>query len=355
MNVQLQVLNNRVGLPPVSVNIISVDNNGEEKIVREETIGANSLVKTPITTNGKYIIKVEGVGYTSTEYVFNVQCQKLDRESCNPSFVVPLITVPDRPDQVKIVLSWKGPSGALSFQSKVVDSSRTMEKCFSSSQDKSTCIGRGSTLRDNYFEVEEYAKLMSGKAGTVLVKLSNALASDKENARITITDLKRTVTFKINMADYQGEDYWLPFCYFTDGETFRLNEDPVFFNRNSYDLYSHNYCARGFLPPQPAIQPTRPQEIWPFISGATSPLVQKEACESVDYHHIGTPLKSLENIKSWEDCARLCRESYGCSFWSYFTERFVVDTMAGQCDLQKTNEGKRAAPGVTSGGAECGN
>ena len=132
------------------------------------------MVKTPITTNGKYIVKVEGEGYTSTANEYIVRCKKLDCKTCKPSFVVPLITVPNNEDQVKIILSWTGPSNALIAKSQVVDSSIAMEQCYSTSQNKSTCYSTKSTYEDNYFELEEFSKLLDGKAGTVLVKLSDA-------------------------------------------------------------------------------------------------------------------------------------------------------------------------------------
>ena len=246
MNVRFTIPNNQRG-SPAKINIISVDNSGEEKIILAKTVKYwSSVVKTPITTNGKYIVKVEGEGYTSTENEYIVRCKKLDCKTCKPSFVVPLITVPNNEDQVKIILSWTGPSNALIAKSQVVDSSIAMEQCYSTSQNKSTCYSTKSTYEDNYFELEEFSKLLAGKAGTVLVKLSDALASAKPDARVTITDSKRTVTARVNMQDYQGEDYWLPFCIFTDGETFRLYGGPVFFNKASLDTYSQEYCARGF-------------------------------------------------------------------------------------------------------------
>jgi len=229
------------------VNIISVDNNGEEKIILvKRAVGTETQVRPTITSNGKYIVKVEGEGYISTASEFLVKCKKLDCTTCKPSFVVPLITVPDNQEQVKIVLSWTGPSNALITRSQVVDSSLAMEKCYSTSRNKSACYSKAPSFQDNYFVLEEFPKLMAGKAGTVLVKLSDAVASAKPGARVTIADSTRTVTANINMQDYQGEDYWLPFCVFSDGETFRLYGGPVFFNKASLDTYSTQYCSRGF-------------------------------------------------------------------------------------------------------------
>ena len=62
----------------------------------------------------------------------------------------------------------------------------------------------------------------------------------------------------------------------------------------------------------------------------------------------------MEDINSWEHCAHLCQETDECEYWSYFTESFVVNSMVGQCDLQKSDEGHREASGVISGSAECG-
>ena len=60
------------------------------------------------------------------------------------------------------------------------------------------------------------------------------------------------------------------------------------------------------------------------------------------------------DIDSWESCAHLCRTTNGCTFWSFFTENFVVENMVGQCDLQSSDDGHREAFGVVSGTAECG-
>jgi len=246
MDVKFTIPNNQAD-KPARVNIISVDFNGEEKIIYQRTVQRwSTTVKTPITTNGKYIVKVEGDGYTSTVNQYTIKCKELDCKTCNPSFVVPLITKPDNKEQVKLMLSWMGPSNALITKSKVVNASLALEKCYSQSQDQSTCYSKDPSFRSNYFEFEEFPKLLQGKAGTVLVRLSDAVDSAKAGARVTITDSKRTVTAEINMKDYQGEDYWLPFCVFSNGETFRLYGGPVFFNKASWDTYSQAYCARGF-------------------------------------------------------------------------------------------------------------
>ena len=248
LEVKFGITNYKVGGRAYIINIISVDNNGEEKIILSKNVTTwwSKVLKTPITTNGKYIVKVEGEGYTSTENEFLVQCKKLDCNTCKPSFVVPLIPIPDNQDQVKIILSWTGPSNALITRSKVVNSSLAMNKCSGRNENKSTCFNETPKIQDNYFEFEEFSKLLAGKAGTVLVKLSDAMASAKQGARVTITDSTRTVTENIDMEDYQGEDYWLPFCIFSDGETFRVFGGPVFFNKDSWDIFSEYHCARGF-------------------------------------------------------------------------------------------------------------
>jgi len=230
------------------ISIISVDFYGEEKLIREMSINPRliNVWKTPIMTNGKYIVKVEGEGLTTTEQEYLVDCKTLDCKSCNPSFSVPVIGTPERDDQVKIALSWNGPRNALLSKSAVVDSSSVKEECYSPRQNMSTCFRLKSDYADNYIQFEEFSKVLSGKAGTILVRLSDAVDSVKPGARVTVVDATRTVTAMIDMEDYQGEDYWLPFCIFSDGTTFRLFGGPVYFNRGSWDTYAEKYCARGF-------------------------------------------------------------------------------------------------------------
>ena len=81
---------------------------------------------------------------------------------------------------------------------------------------------------------------------------------------------------------------------------------------------------------------------------------KNETCQQNDTHHKGDPLKSIEDIESWQQCAHLCFETKGCTHWSYFTESFVLGSMVGRCDLQSTDKGNREAVGVVSGTAECG-
>ena len=127
LDIKFIIPNNQVGRE-ARVNIFSVDSTGEQKIILAKSIKRwSSVVKTPITTNGKYIVKVEGKAYTSTETEFDVRCKKLDCNSCKPWFVVPLISVPDSQDQVRILLSWTGPSNALITKSQVVNSSLAMD------------------------------------------------------------------------------------------------------------------------------------------------------------------------------------------------------------------------------------
>ena len=73
-----------------------------------------------------------------------------------------------------------------------------------------------------------------------------------------------------------------------------------------------------------------------------------------DTHYKGTPLQSIEDITSWEHCAHICEDTTGCSFWSFFTDKFLVSNFVGQCDLQGSDEGHGEALGVISGTAKCG-
>ena len=77
-------------------------------------------------------------------------------------------------------------------------------------------------------------------------------------------------------------------------------------------------------------------------------------CGEKNIHHKGNPLISIDDIDSWEACAHICRNTFGCTFWSFFSENFVVKNMVGQCDLQSSDDGQREAFGVVSGTAECG-
>merc|ERR1712106_818081 len=89
------------------------------------------------------------------------------------------------------------------------------------------------------------------------------------------------------------------------------------------------------------------------VTTTTRPL-KNDTCLIDDTHYKGTPLQSIEDITSWEHCAHICRDTTGCSFWSFFTEQFQVSTMDGQCDLQGSDEGHGEALGVISGTAKCG-
>jgi len=230
------------------ISIISVDFYGEEKLVYEKSIRIITAfgLQAPITTNGRYLVKVEGEGFTPTEQEYLVNCKTLDCKSCKPSFALPLIGAPDRKDQVKITLSWTGPSYALVTKSVVVKSSSVMEECYSRSQNKSACYTLKSLYKNNFIQLEEFSKVLSGKVGTILVKLADAVDSAKPGARVVVTDESKTATAMMNMDDYQGEDYWLPFCIFSDGTSFRLFGGPVFFNKGSMDVYAEKYCAKGF-------------------------------------------------------------------------------------------------------------
>merc|ERR1711915_1143727 len=131
-----------------------------------------------------------------------------------------------------ITLSWTGPSYALGTNFVVVRSSSVMEECYSRSQNKSTCYTLKSLYKNNFIQLEEFSKVLSGKVGTILVKLADAVDSAKPGARVVVTDERKTTTAMMDMDDYQGED-WLPFRIFSDGTSFRLFGGPVFFNKGS--------------------------------------------------------------------------------------------------------------------------
>ena len=81
---------------------------------------------------------------------------------------------------------------------------------------------------------------------------------------------------------------------------------------------------------------------------------RNSSCEKNDAHHKGTPIKTVDDVTSWQECAYICWSTASCTFWSFFTETFIVTSMVGQCDLQSSDGGTREAVGVVSGTAKCG-
>merc|ERR1719341_2110751 len=59
----------------------------------------------PITSNGEYLVKVDGDGYVATEEAFDVACDITKCESCNPTFVLP-VSPKLGSDAARIMLSW---------------------------------------------------------------------------------------------------------------------------------------------------------------------------------------------------------------------------------------------------------
>ena len=67
--------------------------------------GYVDTVTVPITSNGQYLVKVEGDGYVATEQVFDVACDITKCRSCKPLFVMPLSWTLGS-DEARIMLSW---------------------------------------------------------------------------------------------------------------------------------------------------------------------------------------------------------------------------------------------------------
>ena len=94
----------------LTVQIISVGKD-EQKIIFEGSPDVDT-VSVAITSNGQYLVKVDGDGYVATEGTFDVNCDITTCRSCKPSFVLP-VSPKLESDQARIMLSWANLPNAL--------------------------------------------------------------------------------------------------------------------------------------------------------------------------------------------------------------------------------------------------
>ena len=97
-----------------TVQVISVGKT-EQKTIYEGQMDRDS-VRVPITSNGQYLVRVEGDDYVSAEDTFAVTCDITDCRACKPSYVLP-ISPTLRPDQARIMLSWAKEPNTLKLSS----------------------------------------------------------------------------------------------------------------------------------------------------------------------------------------------------------------------------------------------
>ena len=86
-----------------TVQIVSVGS-AEQKTIFEGLADVDT-VTVPITSNGKYLVRVDGDGYVATEEAFDVTCDITKCGSCNPTFVLPLSPKLGS-DEARMMLSW---------------------------------------------------------------------------------------------------------------------------------------------------------------------------------------------------------------------------------------------------------
>ena len=86
----------------------------------------------------------------------------------------------------------------------------------------------------------------------------------------------------------------------------------------------------------------------------TIPPVVNETCEKFNEDVVGTPIKIVHNIDSWEHCAYLCYQDNKCQVWTWMSTGFTLKSAVGDCDLKDKEGGRRKVIGAVSGTSDCG-
>ena len=86
----------------------------------------------------------------------------------------------------------------------------------------------------------------------------------------------------------------------------------------------------------------------------TIPPIQNKTCGNPDENILGVPIKIIHGIDTWQHCAYLCNQDNKCQAWTWYSEKYPLDSFSGDCDLKEKDEGKAKAKGIISGTSDCG-
>merc|ERR1712106_951196 len=86
----------------------------------------------------------------------------------------------------------------------------------------------------------------------------------------------------------------------------------------------------------------------------TIPPIQNKTCGNPDENILGVPIKIIHGIDTWQHCAYLCNQDNKCQAWTWYSEKYPLDSYSGDCDLKEKDEGKAKTIGIISGTSDCG-
>ena len=219
----------------LTVQIVLVENDLEKTIF--EGTPASDKVIVPISSNGQYIVKVDGEGYVATEEAFNVGCDISNCRSCNPSFVLPLSPVLAA-DQVKIMLSWAYLPQRIVLNTLEMADDNTVADIYSTNEKNITLSS--TTLSG-------VSTSMNGKVGMIFVENldKGSPFSTKSDVGVTITDGTTTSKNKMDMTKYGGQLFWIAGCFKIENGVLNFSPEASFLNTRP-DKEVPDYCLRFY-------------------------------------------------------------------------------------------------------------
>jgi len=216
------------GAECTDVQIISVGAESEKTIFD----GAPDVdtVTLPITRNGRYLVKAQGADYIDNEEVFDVACDITSCVSCKPSFVLPVLPIPDD-GTVRIVLSW----------AYLPESLQLYNLATSDSGDSNLSSAASTIIKQSQEDTE---------IGMIFVENLSKYPkfSEKADVSVTITSATGEVSkVKMDLSKYGGQDFWIAGCYKESDGNFEFSPETSFLNSRP-DEEVPDYCLKYFVP-----------------------------------------------------------------------------------------------------------
>ena len=78
-------------------------------------------------------------------------------------------------------------------------------------------------------------------------------------------------------------------------------------------------------------------------------------CPERNINYPGPEITNHKGVKSWGECAELCRKQSGCHYWTWVDLNFSVVAYRNNCHLRNANAvaNRKSQKDVFSGGKSC--
>lgn len=224
---------------------MNLDEDGTQNVLAHNATadGDDGIIRVPISSNGKYSIKVTSEGHIQDSTEITVNCDLSQCGQCSPKVLVSLS--PELPiGSARILLNWAEKPEDLDLYTYQINTEDTAQVCTTDYMNKSNCTGVNLDLDnrkggDNGPETVTFSSTPNKSDFIYMIYVDDYSQKPQQfinsTARLTITDGIQTIKVPMKTQDYGRERYWLAGCLRLVGDTFEWKKVDTFLGNSPKD------------------------------------------------------------------------------------------------------------------------